>query len=748
MKNFLIFLLILNSIISINTYIFNNNKVFLKRNSKNIHSSTLYQSNSNTLVVNSDNDIIQEKLRKWFLLNYKVRPEVYFTSVNDLPTLMNVISESILLSLRVLQKDSDTSDFVSLHVLNDLNNFENTLLNTIASSVQGYLNESSPIFQPNFQRSVKFYPIPTDFTDKAKFMLAIETRRIQDDLADFDDLNEFVPSPDFDKIETNDIEAFPFPTVFDFISEINRPPDPFTMSELRFKYGIQDLKYDLEKMKKKKNPQEVVDGINCKLTRLAKWREILKNEVNSGMPDPDTNLVEWADKVRSKYKSLLSVAKFDPKRALDTQYDKRQTFIKIIDQWSDRLKRNFKFIYQSQRVPEDFNAPIMRSVWRNEVINTTRILMKSLFLDLEGPEFNPGSPSPLFDPNRVMIWDANYPVEIALYEMVTWAEVVDGALSVAEGNKKYYNSITQHTYSRGFVTERVLTDAWSGLSKWLNSLKSTSSGNSLSSSKLAAELSVNGEYRTKKREDIKDHTTKFLDTLKSINSIARENSKQQSKSVKEFFREYYNEGKILSEWWTTLVRDFDLVDEMEKTAENRNVPWSEIMNSVIEVNANKERPSEDGIDAKQTAIAAEQNLQLWNSRYGSVMKFSEEIETYLPWKKEVQENYKSESIEALKKTVKFDEETVHLEFSPENSSEKSFLFVAPRYFRGIGLDEELSAFFEFCGIFSALVERFQPYLGESKIEVIPLHPLMINANGAQDYSRRSPHPALLFKIKN
>jgi len=578
-------------------------------------------------------------------------------------------------------------------------------------------------------------------------MVVIETRRIQDDVVDFDDLNDFVPTPDFDKMETNDIESFPFPTVYDFISEINRPPDPFTMSELRFKYSIQDLKYDLEKMKKKKNPQEVVDGINCKLTRLSKWREILKSDVNNGMPDPDTNLVEWADKVRNKYQSLISAAKFDPKRALDTQYDKRQTFIKIIDQWTDRLKRNFKFIYQSQRVPEDFNAPILRSVWRNEVINTTRLLMKSLFLELDGPEYTPGLPSPLFDPNRVMIWDANYPVEIALYEMVTWMQTIDGALSVAETNKKYYDTINQHTYSRGFVTERVINDAWNGLTRWLKSLKSTStSGKSLSAPLLASSLSVNGKYRDQKKLETKDHTSEFLDTLKAINSLAREQSIRELKSVKELFRDYYNEGKMLSEWWTTTVRDLDLVDDMESTAEKRDGPWSEIINSVIDNNNSKESPSDDGIDAKQSALDAEQNSDLWNNRYGPVMKFAEKIETFLPWKKEVQEKYKADAVEELKKSIKFDEEIVHLEFSPENTFEKSFLFVTPRYFRGIGLAEELSAFLEFCGIFSTLLEKYQPYLGE--IEVIPLHPLMINSQGVPDYSRRSPHPALLFKTKS
>ena len=49
--------------------------------------------------------------------------------------------------------------------------------------------------------------------------------------------------------------AYIFLEVFDFISEINRPADPATMSQLRYNFKIQDLKYDLTKLAKKKNPQ-------------------------------------------------------------------------------------------------------------------------------------------------------------------------------------------------------------------------------------------------------------------------------------------------------------------------------------------------------------------------------------------------------------------------------------------------------------------------------------------------------------
>ena len=108
----LLLLLILNAkyIYSyrINTYNKISSSLLKKTSSSNTDLYQLKSSNndnispSSTLIVNNNNDT-HDKLRKWFLLNYNVRPEIYYANVKDLPTLMNVISESILLSLRVLQ---------------------------------------------------------------------------------------------------------------------------------------------------------------------------------------------------------------------------------------------------------------------------------------------------------------------------------------------------------------------------------------------------------------------------------------------------------------------------------------------------------------------------------------------------------------------------------------------------------------------------------------------------------------------
>lgn len=100
------------------------------------------------------------------------------------------------------------------------------------------------------------------------------------------------------------------------------------------------------------------------------------------------------------------------------------------------------------------------------------------------------------------------------------------------------------------------------------------------------------------------------------------------------------------------------------------------------------------------------------------------------------------------KGIKFDNETVHidLEVSAPNDH-NSFLFVAPRYFRGIGLDEELPAYIEFCNIvFTQLKPVFASLDIEYKVTV--LHPQLMDSVGFPVFSGRAPHPSILVTIVN
>lgn len=708
--------------------------------STNLHSSVTDDVLLDGTVTMFDTDL-QDSIRKWFLLNENRRAEVYLSPSTTTGTVLGDMWRAILLSVRVMHDAAEIPLYNSVHAFpnykvkspteEDLAFFQEA-----ARQAETYLTQSSPIFQPNFQRSLSFTYMPTSEGGAGMLLFSVTTRRIKIDIANFDDFEDYVPKID-DPIETNDIDSFPFPSVYDFISEINRPPDPFTMSELKFKFVPKDLKFDLEKMKKKKNPQEVVDGINCKLTRLDKWRKVLQSGY-AEMPDPNTDLAAWSEKVRMKYKSLRVTARFDPKKTMETQYDKRATFIKIIDMWSDRLKRNFKYIYQSQRVPEDFTAPIMRSQWRNEVVNTTRLLSQAPFLDFEGPAFEPGVTQPLFRDDRVVLWEAGYSVEMVMYEMLEWFNQVHAVKSYATemGSEVpsnsplspwYFGHIEQHTYSRGFITERVFMDMWLGLNRWIssnNNHPSTSSDNNsdnvvindgsydvmsqpFDADSLLLELRTNGEkLLADKRSDDNnnmntDHSTEYLRSLQQLNSFSRELSVTFQKPVKDAFRDLNSDGKDLNEWWTTTIRDLNKVDAMEKLAAERTVPWSQVMAETVTSAMSQEGAIEDsGINARHSAADAERNNDLWTRRFESTMKKAESLSSMLPWTSEKPLSFSPRAISRLAdKNPNLASETVHVQFKPAsqfnsltsetNAKTKSFLFVMPRYFRGIGLDEEL-----------------------------------------------------------
>ena len=212
-------------------------------------------------------------------------------------------------------------------------------------------------------------------------------------------------------LRDNTIDVFPFAGVYDFIADINKPVDAMSISYAKFKYSIKDFKYDLKKISKKKNPQDIVNNINVKLTRLQDWYDVLSSYEDNSRPNPFLSIYDWSDDVKNRYKSLKYLTKMDPKNVLgmikmiiddkddndddgdnsdddnddtmisglhqylsnlspylfmgiipiiiiimyvhidlvDKQYDKKKVFMNLIRQWMDRLKRSFKFMYQPKR---------------------------------------------------------------------------------------------------------------------------------------------------------------------------------------------------------------------------------------------------------------------------------------------------------------------------------------------------------------------------------------------------------------
>jgi len=696
------------------------------------------------------------------MLKSKSRPDVRVN--NEASTHVDVVAElmkMVLVSVRVMEKDESLLEYSAITALPKFkggvsNEEQQEQLRQVLAEVQ--TSHSSFLFQPNFRRSFELLVKPGaeaggDDASHNMLVLAVATYRLKPASTDeiLEDIEDYVPT--VDEAMTNNLESFPFPTMFDFINEINRPVDALTMSQLTSNFRLKDFKYDLKKMGKKKNPTDTLNLINCKLTRLAKWRDVLERDTG-GMPDPFTETVDWSDKVKIKYASLKKAVKEDTQAALLTQYDKRATFIKLIDVWSDRLKRAFKFAYfKGRREPEDFLKPIMESKWRNEIVNSSLLLARTPFLDLQGPDFVPGSPMPMYKDDRYVIYDNGYSVPLVMMEMLSWLshiEAVKATASIAP-----LGSIIQHTYSRGHITERVMYDAWIGLSQWAEALRGTpATGEEC----LSAVNLLQSSIRVAKEESV-DHTGDFLTFLQELNSFTREKSSGEHKSVKDFYKTYFESAKDMAEWWTTLIRDADLVHDLGKIAEERKQPWSNIMNDIVTNEANKESAEfTEGIDAAAAALEAEKNAKLWSERFHTTMTMAEAVESLLSWKQTEAVGAISDDtlVQLEAKTSLFKNETVSLSFAPpHNTGPPSFLFVAPRYFRGIGMEEELSAFLEFSQIISSQL-RNSNFLGNcfdistKYLDVVPLHPQMILLDGSNlpDFSRRSPHPALLISIRD
>jgi len=635
-------------------------------------------------VVEDEKDIF----RKWFTIQFQKRAEVVLSDATTVSAAVIDFWKSILVSVRVLEKDQTLHEHVSILALTkyalDKSNVDSELkrFQSIVDSINA--DQTSLLFQPNFKRNLKvLLKPPLGDSSLASIVVLVDTKRIAPETADeiLEDMDDFVP-PVEDAL-TNNIESFPFPTVYDFISEVNRPPDPLTLSQLAFNYKVTDFKYDLTKMAKKKNPQDVLKSINCKLTRLQKWKEVLSQPNKNDLSDPFVEPAEWGEGVKRKYQSLKALTKADTKKALDTQYDKRATFIKIIDQWSDRLKRSFKFTYfASRRPPEDFQKAIMESQWRNEMLNTTRLLGQAPFLNFGGPNFQPGFPDPLFRDDRYIMYESGYDVELILYEMLAWFENVAAAELIISTST--FSSIIQHTYSRGLITERVMFDVWQGLHHWTHKLKSKTPV--MNAKVLVSQLSAT---KGTVIEDL-DHTDAFLKSLRAINSLSREASMEKRSSIKEMFKTFYQDGIGLSDWWTTLVRDLDLTDKIEAVAKDRDVPWSTIVDDVIkDENLKEGRGTEGGLDAAAAAKAAEQNALLWKETYRETLSFAEKIADSFPWTAQPNESPSADALSVFAQQVRLNDETVTLDFVREMEGESSYLFVAPRFFRGIGGDQDL-----------------------------------------------------------
>ena len=78
----------------------------------------------------------------------------------------------------------------------------------------------------------------------------------------------------------------------------------------------------------------------------------------------------------------------------------------------------------------------------------------------------------------------------------------------------------------------------------------------------------------------------------------------------------------------------------------------------------------------------------------------------------------------------------------------AMLFTIPRSYRALGAagsTAELDSFLDLCK--AALAQTRGLVVAGRQVQMVLLHPLMINPLGQPNYFRRAPHPAILFYLQ-
>jgi hypothetical protein len=609
-----------------------------------------------------------------------------------------------------------------------------TDLNEISNGIVYNLNSSSLFSTLDLSINAKFYVATDKFITEGNeniFMFAMSTKRIKPLLAvDFENM-DFIPD-EMSNLTTNTLASFPFPSVFDFISEINRPTDPYTMSKLKFNFKIQDLKYDLKKLTKKKNPQEIVDSINCKLTRLQQWRETLVAEQSVSTSNPFTNLYEWSEEAKQKYQSLKYLAKIDPKKALETQFDIPKTYIKIIDQWSDRLKRHFKYFYQSKRLFDSVrnSESTLTARWGKEFQAISNSCVEFAYLNFEHlTKFNVANPNSIEIDEKSEFLNAQYSTDEILDKLFEWMLQFNNVQTFLYENAlnsvdtiPFLKRLNLFTFSESFLPESLMFDVWKGISVWRKKINSNDENKIvLNATDLNSDRST---ISIGDSDNELDHTEIFKKTLISINEFTRKECLTSSKSVKENYMQLKEELDDMIEWWMNLVDEIDLVNQVQEQREKYNnkhgkdeIKWSKIISSVLKngeielsdsTDFNLNKKGLKGVDKSKefseeidSGLKLENYLKLWTAHEKQLKKI-EYMESVVTESIKIGRKSKKFKLQEIKKIEQINDNIYFSDFSKilnfeinENIEDKFniFLFVMPRFFRNVAHDRELVIFF-------------------------------------------------------
>lgn len=218
----------------------------------------------------------REDAAMWFLLTKKYRADaVYFPESSDLEQVVSDVWKAIWTSLRVLGKNSEESKLVALYFFPNfkVDNSSLTTLNAFLSDIEECLD--SPIFQPSFKRRITSGT--KSISNKEYLYVCVETRTKSDDELFGDTEAPLPPKFKFDSLFNNEIPEFPFASVYDFIAHVNKPVTSDEANNLLFNFRVNDLRRRGNETTK--NFEKFVFEVNCKLTRLAEWRDVLSKVI-------------------------------------------------------------------------------------------------------------------------------------------------------------------------------------------------------------------------------------------------------------------------------------------------------------------------------------------------------------------------------------------------------------------------------------------------------------------------------------
>jgi hypothetical protein len=212
------------------------------------------------------------------------------------------------------------------------------------------------------------------------------------------------------------------------------------------------------------------------------------------------------------------------------------------------------------------------------------------------------------------------------------------------------------------------------------------------------------ESRSGPERDAMDATDQFKAILLDQNNLTRSSSVKYRKSVKELYKDWFESGKVFIDWWTALLKEAEMIDEIELTLEERKRrKWSEVASSLIhETTAKAMSFAENGAAALEAKAKALNNTRTYTEVFEPVLKSAESLQSTIPWYGPPTNSFSSDGLVWLTRQANFEGDIALLDMEVDHSSPKSlsFIFVCPALFRSknqevIGLFDKSTICYQF-----------------------------------------------------